>query len=87
MARKKKKIDRRRKKRTPEANKFIKDFGLNLRKLRNAKGWTLEDVEEHGYSSWRHWMQVELGNLAIEITTVHNIATTLGVPPWKLFKF
>lgn len=86
MAREKN-VDRRRRQRSPEVNKFIKEFGFHLRKLRNDKGWTLEDVEEYGYPSWRHWQQVELGNRAIEISTVYNLASALNIPPWKLFKF
>lgn len=40
---------------------FLKRLGLRLREIRIEKGWTLEQAEEKGYTSWRHLQKIEAG--------------------------
>ena len=66
-----------------EADRVVK-LGKTIRRLREEKELTLEDMEELGYPSWRHFLAVELGKKNITITTLFRIAEVLGVTPEKL---
>lgn len=58
---------------TNEEKKYLKRLGSKIRSLRNAKGWTLEDVEEHGWSNWQHLQKIEAGK-NITIVTLRRVA-------------
>lgn len=64
---------------------LLKEFGLIVRNKRQEKGWTLEDTEANGYSSWQHWQAIESGLKNISFTTVINICRTLKIQPHQLF--
>ncbi len=68
---------------TVAEKKFLKKLGARLRALRTAKGWTLEDVEEHGWKSWQHLQKIESGK-NITIVTVRKIAALYKIPLSKL---
>lgn len=70
----------------PECWTFIADLGHRLRKIRESKGWTLEDCEEKGYPSWRHLRAVEAGEKNVSLTTVLRLANVYGVKPFELLK-
>ncbi len=40
---------------------YLKRLGLRLREIRQSKGWTLEETEEHGWPNWRHLQKIESG--------------------------
>jgi transcriptional regulator with XRE-family HTH domain len=50
--------------------KCLKEFGSRVKAARLAKGWTLEDAEEHGWKSWQHLQQIESGNKNINLITL-----------------
>ena len=62
----------------------LKRFGGNLRREREKRGWTLEDVLEHGYPSWQHWQSIESGLKNFSFTTLMNISNTLKIKPKEL---
>ncbi len=33
-------------------------LGKKIQSERKKKGWTLEDTEEKGYTSWQHWQAI-----------------------------
>lgn len=68
-----------------ESDRFLKSVGVAIRNRRNELGWTLEQVEEKGYPSWRHLQKVEAGkNITVE--TLFRIAKALKVKPSFFFK-
>jgi transcriptional regulator with XRE-family HTH domain len=54
--------------------KTLVEVGLRLRSIRAEKGWTLEDVEERGFPSWRHLQRIETGNKNVTIITLSKLA-------------
>lgn len=68
-----------------ELELFLKKVGANIRSERDKKGLTLEQVEEAGYTSWRHLQKVESGQ-PVTLKTIFNIAKALKVQPLTFFK-
>jgi transcriptional regulator with XRE-family HTH domain len=65
--------------------RFLKRLGLRLRALRNDKGWTLEETEEHGWRSWRHLQRIEAGK-NVTIVTIHKVSELYGLPLARLLE-
>lgn len=61
-----------------DPKRVAKDLGLRVRKLRNDKGWTLEECEEHGWPNWRHLQAVEAGK-PVTMVTLINLANMFGL--------
>ena len=53
--------------------KFLILLGQKLRDLRHEKGWTLEQVEEEGWPSWRHLQKIESGK-NVTILTLNKLS-------------
>ena len=68
-----------------DPKKFSKALGLRVRALRNEKGWTLEQAEDHGWPSWRHLQKIEAGK-NITIQTLVNLANLFDIRPSELLK-
>jgi cytoskeletal protein RodZ len=51
-----------------ESVRLLKRLGMRLREIRLEKGWTLEDVEEHGWNDWRHLQKIESGKNCTVLT-------------------
>lgn len=68
-----------------DSRKVLKRLGLKIRELRNEKGWTLEDCEEHGYPSWRHLQLVEAGKQNVTVQTLVNLCNLFSVSIEDLF--
>ena len=64
---------------------FCKAFGERVRALRQKRGWTLEETEEHGWSSWRHLQKIE-GGKNITLHTLIKVANLYGLHPSELTK-
>jgi len=56
-----------------EEKKYLKKLGARIRTLRTEKNWTLEDVEEHGWSNWQHLQKIESGK-NITVITLRRVA-------------
>ena len=65
--------------------KKLKAFGLKVRELRESKGWTLENTEDHGWSNWQHLQKIESGK-NVTLTTVFKICEVFNVKLTDLFK-
>ena len=59
-------------------DRFLKALGYRLRKIRESKGWTLEETEEHGWPSWRHLQRIESGK-NVTIVTIYRISRLYGL--------
>jgi transcriptional regulator with XRE-family HTH domain len=70
--------------RSPESI-FLKRLGLRLREIRQSRGWTLEEAEEHGYASWRHLQKIEAGK-NITMTTLYRLSRLYDVELSYLLK-
>lgn len=66
------------KRRQRDPKKVSKAIGQHIRWLRHDRGWTLEETEEHGWTSWTHLQRVESGK-NITIQTLVNVANLYGV--------
>lgn len=53
---------------------LLKSFGRIVRDLREQKGWTLEETEEHGWPAWQHLQKIETGKKNINLTTLIKLA-------------
>lgn len=63
---------------------FLKKLGARLRKLRQERGWTLEQTEEHGWPDWTHLQKIEAGK-NITVVTLRRIAKLYTVSAAKLW--
>lgn len=65
--------------------KATKAIGLKLRLLRESKGWTLEECEEHGWPQWTHLQRLEAGkNMTLQ--TLIRVANLYGVHPAEILE-
>lgn len=65
---------------------YFKKLGLRLRELRNKRGLTLEDTEEHGVKSWKHLQRIEAGEANITMATLLQLAKIYRVDPSDVLK-
>jgi len=72
-------------KRRYEPQKAYRCIGLKIRSLREARGWTLEDTEEHGWNSWQQLQKIESGR-NITVRTLVSLSNLFGVHPSELFE-
>lgn len=63
----------------------LKKLGLKLRAIREKKGWTLEDAEEHGYKSWQHLQKLESGK-NITVLTLMRLSKLYKIRLTEIFK-
>lgn len=68
-----------------KCKKKLKGFGLRVRAIREAKGWTLEETEEHGWSNWQHLQKIE-SEKNVTLATVFKISEVFNVNLNELFK-
>jgi len=67
----------------PNTEKFFKNLGERVKKLRKERGHSQEDMISFGFSA-RHWQQVEAGR-PITVTTLLRICCFWqldSAPPW-----
>lgn len=65
--------------------KLLKKLGARLRDIRLAKGWTLEDAEEHGWPNWRHLQKIETGK-NLTVVTLCKIADLYKIKISQIFE-
>lgn len=61
-----------------DATLFFAGLGQRVRRLRERRGMTLEDLISRGFSA-RHWQQIEKGR-PITCTTLLRISAVFDVP-------
>jgi transcriptional regulator with XRE-family HTH domain len=64
---------------------YLQRLGLRLRAIRNQKGWTLEETEEHGWPSWRHLQKIEAGK-NITLVTLLALSKLYNMSPSDILK-
>jgi hypothetical protein len=66
-------------------NELVK-FGQLFREIRQKKGWTLEDTEDHGWHDWKYLQKIESGQ-NITILTFFKLCDLYGIKSEILIKF
>jgi transcriptional regulator with XRE-family HTH domain len=69
-----------------DSQRFLKQLGFRLRTIRQEKGWTLEQAEEYGWTSWRHLQQIETGHKNISITSLRQLSRLYKMPMSKILE-
>lgn len=70
-----------------DSTTFNKAFGLNMRRLRKLKGYTLRSLAKKMDIAFSYLTKVETGNGNPTIKRVSEIAEALEVPIIKMFQF
>ena len=70
---------------TNEEKKYLKRIGAKIRAIRVERGWTLEQVEEHGWNNWQHLQKIEAGK-NITLVTLRRVAQLFKLDPSDLLK-
>lgn len=65
--------------------KLLKKLGAKLRKIRLAKGWTLEEAEEHGWPNWRHLQKIETGK-NLTVVTLKKLSDLYKIKISQIFE-
>jgi transcriptional regulator with XRE-family HTH domain len=61
-------------------------FATNLRRLRNAKGWSQDELAHEAKMSRSYLSQLEKGGYYVSIKIIGRLATKLGVEPDEFLK-
>ncbi|MGB6092520.1 MAG: helix-turn-helix transcriptional regulator [Moheibacter sp.] len=67
--------------------KFLKDFGKKVKNEREAKNFTLQDMEFHTGIDYSDFNKIELGKTNITFRTFLKIAKGLNKQPKELLDF
>ncbi len=70
---------------TASYKKSVGALGKQIRKLRQARGWTLEDAAEAMSMDATQLAKIEAGSLNVTLVTLVRIADGLGVKVGMLF--
>ena len=65
--------------------KYFKKFGAEVRRIRLAKGLTLEGMQAHGFSA-QHFQKIESGKKAVNLYTAYRIANAFGMSMASFFR-
>jgi transcriptional regulator with XRE-family HTH domain len=68
-------------------NQFLKEFGRNVKRERESKNLTLQDMEFHTGIDFSDFNKIEQGKTNITFRTFLKIANGLKVHPKKLLDF
>jgi transcriptional regulator with XRE-family HTH domain len=60
-------------------------FGHRLRQLREAKGWSQEEMATRAKLHRTHISLIETAKRSVQLDTVERLAAALGIPPADLF--
>jgi len=72
---------------SPPPDPRLHAFGLNIRRLREHKGLSLEELAERAELSFRGLVYIEHGRRNAGVLTVFKIADGLGLPASTLFDY
>lgn len=73
--------------RNPKDTKFVKDFGKNLRRIRNIKGISQEYLADEANITSNQISRIENGEVNTTIVTINALSKALGVKVTELFDF
>jgi len=59
-------------------------FALNLRQLRNARGWSQEELAHRVRVSREYVSQLETAKKSASITVIESVAKAFAVEPYQL---
>lgn len=62
----------------------LRALGVEVARLRRARGWSIERLAEAAGISRKAVIQIEAGRVAARITTLHAVAHALAVPIGEL---
>lgn len=68
-------------------DKYLIQFGKNLRKIRKAKNMSMEALAYSSDMEYSQISRIEHGKINTSIKAIKAIADTLGVKPKDLFDF
>lgn len=70
---------------TRRYRRAAKILGSNMRRLRDAKGWTLQDASDAADVDLKHWQKIEAAQINVTLVTLVRIAEGLSVAVSELF--
>ena len=65
---------------------LVEIFALNVRRLRNSKGWSQEELADRVKLSRVYVSYIENGRQAASLEIVERVAKAFGVEPTKLLE-
>lgn len=68
-----------------DGEQYLKKLGQRLKSIRLEKGWTLEETEERGWSSWRHLQKIESGK-NITVATLWKLSKVYKMSVLEILK-
>lgn len=74
---------------TREERKKLKKIGRNIRRIREDKELTLQqvvNVRKERIKNWQNWAEIEAGNKNITVLNLLRICSTLKVKPHEIFE-
>ena len=66
---------------------YLKKFGLNLRKIRKEKGYTMESLANEAEIEYRQLGRIERGEINTSIITLLRLSEVLKIEVYTLFVF
>lgn len=66
---------------------YLRSFGQHLRKVRKSKKISMEKLALDAGVEYSQIFDIEHGRINTTISTVHALATALGIPEKELFDF
>ncbi|OUM03902.1 helix-turn-helix domain-containing protein [Variovorax sp. JS1663] len=64
---------------------FVQDFGVVVRQLREAQGWSQERLAERSDLNRSYVGEIERGSVIASIVTAQKLASSLGIHSAALF--
>lgn len=61
------------------------EFPNRIRELREARGWSLQELGEAAGTSAQQVFRLEKGQRQLDIEWIAKLSKALGVQPWELF--
>lgn len=69
----------------PQERRLRLTVAVNVRRLREEQGMTLEDAASAANTSARNWQKIEAGAVGLTLRMVGKLAAALDIDPLTLF--
>jgi transcriptional regulator with XRE-family HTH domain len=66
---------------------FLKQLGVNLRRIRNDKGFTMQDLADEAKIDYRQLGRIERGEINTSVVSLLRLAEVLKIDIKTLFEF